>query len=64
MYDAQVMFAFASSSMEFVKMGKLRALGVTTTTHLPMLPDLPTVAEFVPGRRAVRSAKPSAGNTG
>ena len=47
--NAQVMFASASSSMEFVKTGKLRALAVTTTTRLPMLPDLPTVAEFVPG---------------
>jgi tripartite-type tricarboxylate transporter receptor subunit TctC len=47
--QAQVMFASVSSSIEFVKTGRLRALAVTTTTRLPRLPDLPTIAEFVPG---------------
>jgi tripartite-type tricarboxylate transporter receptor subunit TctC len=46
---AQVMFASISSSIGFVRAGKLRALGVTTTTRQPALPDLPTVADFVPG---------------
>ena len=46
---AQVMFASISSSIGFVKSGKLRALAVTMTTRQPALPDLPTVAEFVPG---------------
>ncbi len=46
---AQVMFASISSSIGFVKAGKLRALAVTTTVRQPALPDLPTVAEFVPG---------------
>jgi tripartite-type tricarboxylate transporter receptor subunit TctC len=40
-------------SMEFVKGGKVRALAVTTPTRLAALPDLPTVAEFVPGYEAV-----------
>jgi tripartite-type tricarboxylate transporter receptor subunit TctC len=32
--------------------GKLRALAVTTAKRLPMLPDLPTVSETVPGYEA------------
>jgi tripartite-type tricarboxylate transporter receptor subunit TctC len=46
---AQIMVASVSSSIGFVKAGKLRALAVTMTTRQPALPDLPTVAEFVPG---------------
>jgi tripartite-type tricarboxylate transporter receptor subunit TctC len=47
--QVQVMFATMSSSIEYVRAGKLRALAVTTTTRSPVLPDIPTVAEFVPG---------------
>jgi tripartite-type tricarboxylate transporter receptor subunit TctC len=47
--QVQVMFATMSSSIEYVRAGKLRALAVTTATRSPMLPDIPTVAEFVPG---------------
>jgi tripartite-type tricarboxylate transporter receptor subunit TctC len=46
---AQVMVASVSSSIGFVKDGRLRALAVTMTERQPALPDLPTVAEFVPG---------------
>ncbi|HUI94416.1 MAG TPA: tripartite tricarboxylate transporter substrate binding protein [Xanthobacteraceae bacterium] len=46
---AQIMFASISSSIGFLKAGKLRGLAVTMTTRQPALPDLPTVAEFVPG---------------
>ena len=38
-----------SSSIEYVRAGKLRALAVTTATRSPVLPDIPTVNEFVPG---------------
>ncbi|HUD87959.1 MAG TPA: tripartite tricarboxylate transporter substrate binding protein [Xanthobacteraceae bacterium] len=40
-------------SMEFVKAGKVRALGVTTEKPLAALPDLPTVNQFVPGYEAI-----------
>src|SRR5262249_7271102 len=46
------MFASISSSIEYVRAGKLRALAVTTSTRSPVLPDIPTVAEFVPGYEA------------
>ena len=35
-----------------IKAGKLRALAVTTAARLEVLPDLPTVGEFVPGYEA------------
>jgi tripartite-type tricarboxylate transporter receptor subunit TctC len=35
-----------------VRAGKLRALAVTASTPSPVLPDIPTVAEFVPGYEA------------
>jgi tripartite-type tricarboxylate transporter receptor subunit TctC len=47
--QVQVMFATMSSSIEYVRGGKLRALAVTTAIRSPVLPDIPTVAEFVPG---------------
>jgi len=50
--QVQVMFASMSSSIEYVRAGKLRALAVTTATRSPVLPDIPTVGEFVPGYEA------------
>jgi tripartite-type tricarboxylate transporter receptor subunit TctC len=47
--QVQVMFASMSSSIEYVRADKLRALAVTIATRSPVLPDLPTVSEFVPG---------------
>jgi tripartite-type tricarboxylate transporter receptor subunit TctC len=38
--------------MPHIRSGKLRALAVTTTTRADALPDLPTVADFVPGYEA------------
>jgi tripartite-type tricarboxylate transporter receptor subunit TctC len=50
--QVQVMFASMSSSIEYVRAGKLRALAVTTVMRSPVLPDIPTVAEFVSGYEA------------
>src|SRR3984885_10720611 len=50
--QVQVMFSPMSSSIEFVRGGKLRALAVTTAARSEVLPDLPTVGEFVPGYEA------------
>jgi tripartite-type tricarboxylate transporter receptor subunit TctC len=48
----QVMFATGPSSIEYIKAGKLRALGVTTAARTPALPDIPTVGDFVTGYEA------------
>ena len=47
-----VVFAPVSESIQQIKGGKLRALAVTTAARLDVLPDLPTVADFVPGYEA------------
>jgi tripartite-type tricarboxylate transporter receptor subunit TctC len=47
-----VMFDNLPSSIEFIKSGKLRALAVTTDTRNEALPDVPVVAETVPGFEA------------
>ena len=47
------MFDTVSSSLQHIKTGKLRPLAVTTTTRLAILPDVPTVAESVPGYEVV-----------
>jgi tripartite-type tricarboxylate transporter receptor subunit TctC len=50
--QVQVMFATMPSSIEYVRAGKLRALAVTSATRSAALPDVPTVAEYVPGYEA------------
>jgi tripartite-type tricarboxylate transporter receptor subunit TctC len=50
--QVQVMFATLSSSIEYVRAGKLRALAVTTATRSDVMPDVPTVSDFVPGYEA------------
>ena len=50
--QVQVMFVAITSSIEYIKAGRLRALGVTTTTRSEALPDVPTIADFVPGYEA------------
>jgi tripartite-type tricarboxylate transporter receptor subunit TctC len=50
--QVQVYFASTPSSIEYIKAGRLRALAVTTAARSEALPDIPTVAEFVPGYEA------------
>lgn len=45
----QVSFDAMPTTIEYARAGKLRALAVTTATRSPALPDVPSVAEFVPG---------------
>jgi tripartite-type tricarboxylate transporter receptor subunit TctC len=47
--QVQVLFIAVTSSIEYIKAGKLRALAVTTVARSDALPDVPTLAEFVPG---------------
>jgi tripartite-type tricarboxylate transporter receptor subunit TctC len=50
--QVQVAFMGPAASMELVKSGRIRALGVTSNTRATVLPDVPTVGEFVPGYEA------------
>jgi tripartite-type tricarboxylate transporter receptor subunit TctC len=50
--QVQVIFGAVTSSIEYLKAGRLRALAVTTAKRSEALPDLPTVGEFVPGYEA------------
>jgi tripartite-type tricarboxylate transporter receptor subunit TctC len=47
--QVQIMFDPLSSSIGFIRGGKLRALAVTAAMRSEALPDIPTIAEFVPG---------------
>jgi tripartite-type tricarboxylate transporter receptor subunit TctC len=47
--QVQVIFSDLSSSIEYIKAGKLRPLAVTTANRLEALPGIPALAEFVPG---------------
>ena len=50
--QVDVLFDNMPSSIGHIKAGKLRALGVTTAKRSTALPDVPTVAESVPGYEA------------
>ena len=50
--QVQMMFADTPSSIEHIKAGKLRALAVTSTVRSEILPEAPTVSEFLPGFEA------------
>jgi len=45
----QVMFSVMPSSLPYIRAGKLRVLGVTTVKRQEVLPDVPAIAEFLPG---------------
>jgi tripartite-type tricarboxylate transporter receptor subunit TctC len=46
------MFDTLATSIEHIRAGKLRALAVTSATRSEVLPDIPTVGDFVPGYEA------------
>jgi tripartite-type tricarboxylate transporter receptor subunit TctC len=47
--QVQVYFGSMPSAIEYIRTGRLRALAVTTATRSEVLPDIPTISEFVPG---------------
>ena len=50
--QVQVFFGTVSVSIDHIRSGRLRALGVTTSTRMDVLPDVPPMSDFVPGYEA------------
>jgi tripartite-type tricarboxylate transporter receptor subunit TctC len=50
--QVQMMFVGPAAAIEYIRSGKLRALAVTTGTRSELLPEVPTMGEFVPGYEA------------
>jgi len=50
--QVQVMFDVTPSSLPHIRAGKLRPLAATTATRLEVMPELPTMGEFLPGYEA------------
>ena len=49
----QIMFGVVPASLGYIKSGRLQALAVTTAARQQVLPDVPTMAEFLPGFEAM-----------
>jgi tripartite-type tricarboxylate transporter receptor subunit TctC len=49
-----VMFISVAATIGYIRSRKLRPLGVATTARMDVLPDVPTIGEFVPGYEATR----------
>jgi tripartite-type tricarboxylate transporter receptor subunit TctC len=47
--QVQVLFGGIPTTIEHIRSGKIRALGVTTATRSEALPDVPALSEFLPG---------------
>ena len=47
--EVALVFSAVSSATPYIKSGKIRAIGVTSLKRLPAMPDVPTVAETLPG---------------
>jgi tripartite-type tricarboxylate transporter receptor subunit TctC len=50
--QVQVMFDFLTSSIEYIRAGRLRALAVLSATRLAVVPEIPTMSEFMQGYEA------------
>jgi len=50
--QVQIAFGATASCIQYIRGGMLRALAVTTASRSDVLPDIPTLAEFVPGYEA------------
>jgi tripartite-type tricarboxylate transporter receptor subunit TctC len=50
--QVQIVFGTITTCIQYIRSGMLRALAVTTATRSDVLPDIPTVAEFVPAYEA------------
>ena len=50
--QVQVYFPAVIAAIEYIRSGKLRALAVTSATRSEVLPDIPTMSEFIPGYEA------------
>jgi tripartite-type tricarboxylate transporter receptor subunit TctC len=51
--QVDVTFAVVTTAIEYIRAGKLRALAVTSATRQEALPDIPAMADFVPGYEAI-----------